>query len=66
MDLSDDGEIKDDEFSDISEEEYFDTIANKIEKRKLELELLNQIEIVAYGNSPFIFACKLLISIHFL
>jgi len=46
---SSDGEIKDD-FSDISEEDYFDTIASKIERRKLELELLNQIEIEAYGE----------------
>ncbi|KAL7052688.1 hypothetical protein ACKWTF_004960 [Chironomus riparius] len=42
---SSDGEIKDD-FSDISEEDYFDSIASKIEKRKLELELLNSIEAV--------------------
>ncbi|XP_070501745.1 putative leucine-rich repeat-containing protein DDB_G0290503 [Chironomus tepperi] len=46
---SSDGEIKDD-FSDISEEDYFDSIASKIEKRKLELELLNQIEIEAYDD----------------
>jgi hypothetical protein len=45
---SSDGEIKDD-FSDISEEDYFDSIASKIEKRKLELELLNSIEAV-YGK----------------
>lgn len=45
MDLgnsSSDGEIKDD-LSDISEDDYFDSLANKIEKRKFELELLNDI-----------------------
>ena len=51
---SSDGEIKDD-FSDISEEDYFDSIASKIEKRKLELELLNQIE--AYGKLQYNIIC---------
>lgn len=46
MDTSD-GEIKDD-LSDISEDDYFGNLQRQIEKRKLELELLNTIE--SYGK----------------
>jgi hypothetical protein len=46
---SSDGEITND-LSDISEDEYFDNLASKIEKRKLELELLNEIERKTYGE----------------
>ncbi|KAG5678529.1 hypothetical protein PVAND_008196 [Polypedilum vanderplanki] len=49
---SSDGEISPDEFSDISEDDYFQHLESIIEKRKLELELMNEIEKKNYDDYP--------------